>query len=107
MDYAKTFLLIAPNVIVFVERLRTDFEGGQIFNTEPRSSRTSFCIYWDFQCVTCEAMANGRVPWAHAVPQQHSAIFTSGMKASHTSRTRCGKFSAALATPRNDGGGGC
>ena len=29
-DFAKTFLLIAPNVIVF-ERLRTDFEGGRIF----------------------------------------------------------------------------
>ena len=27
-DYAKTFLVIAPNVIVF-ERLRTDFEGGR------------------------------------------------------------------------------
>jgi Type III restriction enzyme, res subunit len=28
-DFAKTFLIIAPNVIVF-ERLRTDFEGGRI-----------------------------------------------------------------------------
>ena len=33
-DYAKTFLIIAPNVIVF-ERLRTDFEGGRIFRTRP------------------------------------------------------------------------
>ena len=33
-DFAKTFLLIAPNVIVF-ERLRTDFEGGRIFRGDP------------------------------------------------------------------------
>lgn len=32
-DFAKTFLLIAPNVIVF-ERLRTDFEGGRIFRAD-------------------------------------------------------------------------
>ena len=31
-DYAKTFLVIAPNVIVF-ERLRTDFAGGRIFQS--------------------------------------------------------------------------
>src|SRR5947208_13507027 len=33
-DFARSFLLIAPNVIVF-ERLRTDFEGGRIFRTDP------------------------------------------------------------------------
>jgi type III restriction enzyme len=33
-DFAKTFLLIAPNVIVF-ERLRSDFDGGRIFRTDP------------------------------------------------------------------------
>jgi type III restriction enzyme len=33
-DFAKTFLLIAPNVIVF-ERLRTDFAGGRIFRVDP------------------------------------------------------------------------
>ncbi len=37
-DYAKTFLLIAPNVIVF-ERLRTDFAGGRIFTSRPDDSR--------------------------------------------------------------------
>jgi len=36
-DFAKSFLLLAPNVIVF-ERLRTDFEGGRI-STWTRSSR--------------------------------------------------------------------
>src|SRR4051812_46415647 len=33
-DYARTFLLIAPNVIVF-ERLRTDFGGGRVFQVDP------------------------------------------------------------------------
>lgn len=46
-DFAKTFLLIAPNVIVF-ERLRTDFEGGRIFNTDPVIP-DELRIFWDFQ----------------------------------------------------------
>ena len=33
-DFAKTFLILAPNVIVF-DRLRSDFEGGRIFNNDP------------------------------------------------------------------------
>ena len=48
-EYAKTFLLIAPNVIVF-ERLKTDFEGGRIFHTDPiipKHMRTD----WDFDCM--------------------------------------------------------
>jgi type III restriction enzyme len=47
-DYAKTFLLIAPNVIVF-ERLRTDFEGGRIFRNDPIIP-AELEIFWDFQC---------------------------------------------------------
>jgi type III restriction enzyme len=47
-DFAKTFLLIAPNVIVF-ERLRTDFEGGRIFFVDPIIP-PELKIYWDFQC---------------------------------------------------------
>jgi type III restriction enzyme len=47
-DFARTFLLIAPNVIVF-ERLRTDFEGGRIFNIDPVIPN-ELRIYWDFQC---------------------------------------------------------
>ncbi len=47
-DYAKTFLLIAPNVIVF-ERLRTDFEGGGIFRADPIIP-AELEIFWDFQC---------------------------------------------------------
>lgn len=33
-DYASNFLIIAPNVIVF-DRLRSDFESGQVFRTLP------------------------------------------------------------------------
>jgi len=47
-DFAKTFLLIAPNVIVF-ERLRKDFEGGWIFKDDPIIP-DALRIYWDFQC---------------------------------------------------------
>jgi type III restriction enzyme len=47
-DFAKTFLLIAPNVIVF-ERLRTDFEGGRIFRADPVIP-PELAIFWpDFQ----------------------------------------------------------
>lgn len=48
-DYAKTFLLIAPNVIVF-ERLKTDFAGGRIFRNDPLIPRP-LEIFWDFDCV--------------------------------------------------------
>ncbi len=47
-DYAKTFLLIAPNVIVF-ERLRGDFAGGRIFENDPVIPK-EFRIYWEMQC---------------------------------------------------------
>jgi type III restriction enzyme len=47
-DFAKTFLVIAPNVIVF-ERLRTDFAGGRIFQLDPVIP-DKLRIYWDFQC---------------------------------------------------------
>jgi len=46
-DCAKTFLLIAPNVIVF-ERLRTDFAGGRIFRADPVIP-PELEIFWDFQ----------------------------------------------------------
>ena len=48
-DYAKTFLLIAPNVIVF-ERLRTDFEGGRVFRTDPIVPPELEIFWRDFQC---------------------------------------------------------
>jgi type III restriction enzyme len=47
-DFAKTFLLLAPNVIVF-ERLRTDFAGGRIFQLDPVIP-DELRIYWDFSC---------------------------------------------------------
>ncbi len=48
-DFAKTFLLIAPNVIVF-ERLRTDFEGGRIFRADPIIPPELEIFWRDFQC---------------------------------------------------------
>lgn len=47
-DYARTFLLIAPNVIVF-ERLRSDFGGGRIFKTDPIVP-PELEVFWDFDC---------------------------------------------------------
>ncbi|HET6401893.1 MAG TPA: DEAD/DEAH box helicase family protein [Candidatus Kapabacteria bacterium] len=47
-DYAKTFLLIAPNVIVF-ERLKQDFESGRVFKTDPIYPR-HYEMFWDMQC---------------------------------------------------------
>ncbi|HWE38049.1 MAG TPA: DEAD/DEAH box helicase family protein [Isosphaeraceae bacterium] len=47
-DFARTFLLLAPNVIVF-ERLRSDFEGGRIFHLDPVIP-DDLRIFWDFQC---------------------------------------------------------
>jgi len=47
-DFAKTFLVIAPNVIVF-ERLRTDFAGKSIFRHDPMIP-PELDILWDFEC---------------------------------------------------------
>lgn len=46
-DFARTFLLLAPNVIVF-ERLRSDFAGGRIFRTDPVVP-PELKLYWDFE----------------------------------------------------------
>jgi len=48
-DYAKTFLILAPNIIVF-ERLKIDFAGGRIFRADPVIPR-ELEIFWDFDCV--------------------------------------------------------
>lgn len=49
MEYATTFLLLAPNIIV-LERLKSDFSGGRIFQTDPVIPR-DLQIFWDFDCV--------------------------------------------------------
>jgi type III restriction enzyme len=46
-EYASSFLLLAPNVIVF-ERLRSDFEGARIFRSDPIVP-AELDIYWDFE----------------------------------------------------------
>jgi type III restriction enzyme len=47
-EFAKTFLIIAPNIIVF-ERLRTDFAGRHIFVADPMFPK-HFEMFWDFEC---------------------------------------------------------
>ena len=47
-DYARSFLLLAPNVIVF-ERLRADFAGGRIFRIDPVIP-PELRIFWDLDC---------------------------------------------------------
>ena len=46
-QYAKNFLIFAPNIIVF-ERLRSDFQGGHIFRTDPLYPK-HFDIFWDME----------------------------------------------------------
>lgn len=47
-EYAKSFLILAPNVIVF-ERLRTDFASGLIFRKDPVIP-PELEMFWDFDC---------------------------------------------------------
>jgi len=44
-DFARTFLVLAPNVIVY-ERLRADFGNGMIFRTDPIIP-PELKVYWD------------------------------------------------------------
>jgi type III restriction enzyme len=48
-DYAKTFLVLAPNVIV-LERLKTDFSDSRVFRADPVIPK-ELDIFWDFDCV--------------------------------------------------------
>ncbi len=45
--YAKNFLILAPNVIVF-DRLRSDFESGKIFRTDPLIPK-HFQWWWEME----------------------------------------------------------
>jgi type III restriction enzyme len=47
-EYAKTTVIIAPNVIVF-ERLRTDFSAGRIFRADPIVP-PELAAFWDVEC---------------------------------------------------------
>jgi type III restriction enzyme len=46
-NFAKTFLILAPNVIVF-DRLRIDFESGRIFRTDPLIPK-HFQFWWEME----------------------------------------------------------
>ena len=70
-DFAKTFLLIAPNVIVF-ERLRTDFEGGRIFHADPVIPPELEIFWRDFQCYM--RGEGERAARSGAVSDEHAAI---------------------------------
>lgn len=48
-NYARTFLVLAPNVIVH-ERLKTDFANGRVFEADPIVPR-EMRVFWDFDCV--------------------------------------------------------
>ena len=48
-DYAKTFLILAPNVIVF-DRLKGDFANKWIFTVDQMIPK-ELEIFWDFDCV--------------------------------------------------------
>ena len=56
---------LAPNVIVF-ERLRTDFEGGRIFRSDPIVP-PELEIFWRTSTATCAAKASGQVRWARSI----------------------------------------
>ena len=47
-DYARSFLIVAPNVIVF-DRLRADFTGGRIFRLDPMIP-PELKIFWEMDC---------------------------------------------------------
>jgi type III restriction enzyme len=47
-DFARSFLLLAPNIIVY-ERLRSDFADGRIFKTDPIIP-PELKLYWDLEC---------------------------------------------------------
>lgn len=49
-DYAKTFLIIAPNVIV-LERLQTDFAGGNIFQADPIMPPHFRGLFWEMDYI--------------------------------------------------------
>jgi type III restriction enzyme len=49
-DYARTFLIIAPNVIV-LERLKSDFAGGHIFQVDPMMPPYLRALGWEMDYV--------------------------------------------------------
>ncbi len=47
VQYAKNFLVFAPNVIVF-ERLKSDFANGRIFRADPLIPK-HYSLFWDLE----------------------------------------------------------
>jgi type III restriction enzyme len=46
-QYAQNFLILAPNIIVY-DRLRSDFESGRVFRTDPLIPR-HYNLWWDME----------------------------------------------------------
>src|SRR5438874_11534596 len=57
-DYAKTYLLIAPNVIV-LERLKADFAAGRIFREDPSGRKSS--TFSGISIASCGAKGSERI----------------------------------------------
>ena len=84
-DFAKTFLIIAPNVIVF-ERLRTDFEGGRIFHADPIIPRRTAHLL-GFPMLHARRRRAGQFA-GRALPDQYPAVLRAARRRRQTSRTR-------------------
>jgi len=68
--YANNFLILAPNVIVY-DRLRTDFESGNVFRTLPFIPK--HCIGCGIWSITCAAIRNGHTVRGN-LSYEHSAV---------------------------------
>ena len=70
-DYAKTFLIVAPNVIVF-ERLRSDFGGGRVFQDRPHHPAGASHLLGDGLLHARRSRASQLA--GRALPDEHPAV---------------------------------
>ncbi len=73
-DFASTFLVLAPNVIVY-ERLRADFQSGRIFQTDPVIP-PELKLYWDLECYLRGEGGSGPPPAAPCTSPTSSSCTT-------------------------------
>ncbi len=69
--YAKNFLVLAPNVIVF-DRLKSDFESGKIFRTDPLIPK-HFQWWWEMEYYMRETQ-NGLIAMVHYTSQTFNSF---------------------------------
>ena len=88
-DYAKTFLLLAPNVSC-LKRLKTDFAGGRIFRATPSFPRN----LKSFGIRLRHARGSRKGPRGrNAIPHEHSAVLR---KADRTNEDEPEEMTAVL-----------